>query len=217
MSPAAAAVATTAAATRRSLFRLVATAALVLPGTAACGRLGRGGASAPAPAPAAGPAPRPPIALAVSGFEVQDQVQTLPLNFIDRRRSEEMIARVRRYVDERLDATGGPDFGKVVVEQASVIEQPHTGIGGVRGALTPEPSTDFLGVLAVRVAVTDGLGVEKAYARAQVELKRPVEKASSVLDRDNQARVLMGDLVERIDASLESAVRENLGAYLATS
>ena len=203
-----------AAATRRSLLQLVAAGALVLPGTVACGRL-RG--RAPSPSLAAGPAPRSPITLAVSGFEVQDQVQTLPLNFIDRRRSEEMIARVRRYVDERLNATGGPDFGKVVVEQASVIEQPHTGIGGVRGALTPEPSTDFLGVLAVRVAVTDGLGVEKAYARAQVELKRPVEKASSVLDRDNQARALMGDLVERIDASLESAVRENLGAYLATS
>jgi len=202
-----------AVATRRSLLNLVAVGALVLPGTAAC--RGRGGR---APAPAAGPAPRRvPIALAVSGLEVQDQVQTLPLNFIDRRRSEEMIARVRRYVDERLDATGGPDFGKVVVEQASVIEQPHVGIGGVRGVLTPEPSTDFLGLLAVRVAVTDGLGVEKAYARAQVELKRPVEKASSVLDRDNQARILMGDLVERIDASLESAIRENLGAYIASS
>jgi hypothetical protein len=37
------------------------------------------------------------------------------------------------------------------------------------------------------------------------------------MDRDGQARALMGDLIERIDASLEGAIRENLGAYLATA
>jgi hypothetical protein len=37
------------------------------------------------------------------------------------------------------------------------------------------------------------------------------------MDRDGQARALMGDLIDRIDASLEGAIRENLGAYLATS
>ena len=37
------------------------------------------------------------------------------------------------------------------------------------------------------------------------------------MDRDRQARALMRDLVERIDASLETAIRENLGAYLVTS
>ena len=212
MQPAAVANAVT---TRRNLL-LVATAALVLPGAAACG--GRRGAApgAPAVGPAAA-ASREPIGLAVSGIEVVDQVQTLPLNFIDRRRSEEMIAEVRRYVGDRLRATGGPDFGKVVFEQASVIEQPRQPIGGIRGALTPEPSNDFVGLLAVRVAVADGLGVEKAYARAQLGLKRPVETASSVMDRDRQARALMRDLVERIDASLETAIRENLGAYLVTS
>ncbi len=213
MQPAAVANAVT---TRRNLL-LFATTALVLPGAAACG--GRRGAApgAPAAGPAAAAASREPIGLAVSGIEVVDQVQTLPLNFIDRRRSEEMIAEVRRYVGDRLRATGGPDFGKVVVEQASVIEQPRQPIGGIRGALTPEPSNDFVGLLAVRVAVADGLGVEKAYARAQLGLKRPVETASSVMDRDRQARALMRDLVERIDASLETAIRENLGAYLVTS
>jgi hypothetical protein len=206
---------------RRKLLRtvpLAGTAALALSGVAACG----GGRGAAPGAPAAGPeaaaaSARTPIALAVSGLEVEDQVQTLPLNFIDRRRSEEMIAEVRRYVGDRLRATGGPDFGKVVFEQASVIEQPRQPIGGIRGALTPEPSNDFVGLLAVRVAVADGLGVEKAYARAQLGLKRPVETASSVMDRDRQARALMRDLVERIDASLETAIRENLGAYLVTS
>jgi hypothetical protein len=212
MQPAAAVA--NAVTTRRNLL-LVATAALVLPGAAACG--GRRGAAPGAPPVGPAAASREPIGLAVSGIEVVDQVQTLPLNFIDRRRSEEMIAEVRRYVGDRLRATGGPDFGKVVVEQASVIEQPRQPIGGIRGALTPEPSNDFVGLLAVRVAVADGLGVENAYARAQLGLKRPVETASSVMDRDRQARALMRDLVERIDASLETAIRENLGAYLATS
>lgn len=163
-----------------------------------------------APPPPSRPIAAPPIPLAVDGIEIEDQVQALPLNFIDRRRSEELIAATRRYVNGRLQAAGGADFGKVVIEQASLVEQPHVPMGGIRGLLTPEPSADLAGALAVRVAVTDGLGVEKAYARAEVQLKRPVPKGSTVLDRDLLARGVVDDMLRQLDQSLAGSVRENL-------
>lgn len=189
-------------ATRR---HLLATAALGL--AAACTR-------SPDPGPIQAPAVAP-VQLAIAGLEVVDQVQTLPLNFIDRRRTDEMLAATRAYLGERLRTGGGSDFGRAVIEEASMVERAIPR-GGITGAITG-PSRELVGALAVRVAIVDGLGVEKAYARAKVERKRPVRDASSILERDRLARDLVNDLLQGLDQALQSAMRENLGAYLASS
>lgn len=165
----------------------------------------------PDPGPVSAPTP-PPVQLAVSGLEVQDQVQTLPLNFIDRRRSEEMVATTRAFLTRQIQPTGGSEFGKAVIEEASVIEEARPR-GGITGAVAG-PGRDLVGVLAVRVAVTDAFGIEKAYARARVQLKRPVGETSSVMDRDRMAREMTNDLLEGLNRSLQSGIRENLGPYL---
>jgi hypothetical protein len=198
-----------AAASRRSLMVAGALMAPLLLAAAGCTR-----GSAPDPEPVAIPQ-GPPLRLGVSGLEVQDQVQGLPLNFIDRRRTDEMVTAVRRYLASRVQATGGSDFGRAVIEEASVVERPIPR-GGIAGAVAG-PAKELVGTLAVRLAVTDGLGVEKSYARAKVELRRGVAASSSVFERDLAARGMMADLLAQLDRSLEAAARENLGSYLAGS
>jgi hypothetical protein len=185
--------------------RLLLAAALTL--SAACTR-------SPDPGPIEAP-PVTPLQLTISNLEVVDQVQSLPLNFIDRRRTDEMLAATRTYLTQRLHAGGGSEFGRAVIEEASMVEQAIPR-GGITGALTG-PTRELVGSLAVRVAIVDGLGIEKAYARAKVERKRPVRDASSVMERDRLARDLVNELLKGLDASLQSAVRENLGTYLTTS
>jgi hypothetical protein len=197
-----------AAASRRSLMVAAALMAPLLL-VAGCTRDG-----APDPEPVAIPA-APPLRLGVSGLEVQDQVQGLPLNFIDRRRTDEMVTAVRRYLGSRFQATDGDDFGRAVIEEASVVERPIPR-GGITGAVAG-PAKELVGTLAVRLAVTDGLGVEKSYARARVELRRGVAAGSSVFERDLAAREMMADLLVQLDRSLEAAARENLAPYLAGS
>jgi hypothetical protein len=196
-----------AAASRRSILVV---AALLAP--LAAGACSRG--SAPDPEPVAIPA-GPPLRLGVGGLEVQDQVQGLPLNFIDRRRTDEMVAATRQYLAGRFQAAGGGDFGRGVIEEASLVERPIPR-GGITGAIAG-PSKELVGALAVRLAVADGLGVEKSYARARVELRRGVGETSSVFERDRAAREMMADLLAQLDRSLEAAARENLGPYLAGS
>jgi hypothetical protein len=185
--------------------RLLLAAALALP--AACTR-------SPDPGPIEAP-PVTPLQLTISNLEVVDQVQSLPLNFIDRRRTDEMLAATRTYLTQRLHAGGGSEFGRAVIEEASMVEQAIPR-GGITGAITG-PTRELVGSLAVRVAIVDGLGIEKAYARANVERKRPVRDASSVMERDRLARDLVNELLKGLDASLQSAVRENLGMFLVTS
>jgi hypothetical protein len=185
--------------------RLLLAAALTL--SAACTR-------SPDPGPIEAP-PVTPLQLTISNLEVVDQVQSLPLNFIDRRRTDEMLAATRTYLTQRLHAGGGSEFGRAVIEEASMVEQAIPR-GGITGALTG-PTRELVGSLAVRVAIVDGLGIEKAYARAKVERKRPVRDASSVMERDRLARDLVNELLKGLDTSLQSAVRENLGTYLTTS
>ena len=166
-----------------------------------------------------GPIEAPPAAttlqLTISSLEVVDQVQSLPLNFIDRRRTDEMLAATRTYLTQRLHAGGGSEFGRAVIEEASMVEQALPR-GGITGAITG-PTRELAASLAVRVAIVDGLGIEKAYARAKVERKRPVRDASSVMERDRLARDLVNELLKGLDTSLQEAVKENLGTYLATS
>jgi hypothetical protein len=185
--------------------RLLLAAALTL--SAACTR-------SPDPGPIEAP-PVTPLQLTISNLEVVDQVQSLPLNFIDRRRTDEMLAAARTYLTQRLHAGGGSEFGRAVIEEASMVEQAIPR-GGITGAITG-PTRELVGSLAVRVAIVDGLGIEKAYARAKVERKRPVRDASSVMERDRLARDLVNELLKGLDTSLQSAVRENLGTYLTTS
>ena len=185
--------------------RLLLAAALAL--SAACTR-------SPDPGPIEAP-PVTPCSSRSSNLEVVDQVQSLPLNFIDRRRTDEMLAATRTYLTQRLHAGGGSEFGRAVIEEASMVEQAIPR-GGITGAITG-PTRELVGSLAVRVAIVDGLGIEKAYARAKVERKRPVRDASSVMERDRLARDLVNELLKGLDTSLQSAVRENLGTFLVTS
>jgi hypothetical protein len=155
------------------------------------------------------------IPLGLQSITVDDQVQGLPLSFIDRRRTDEMVSAIRAYVARRFTPTGGVDTGRVFIEDASIIEQPIER-GGLSGVITG-PAHQLIGSLALKLAAIDGFGVEKAYARARIQLKRPVPETASVVDRDRLARNLINDMLRTIDTSLVAAMRENLGAYLATS
>src|SRR5690242_7705175 len=89
------------------------------------------------PSPDPGP-PRlgtAPIRLGVSRVDVADQIQNLPVNFIDRRRSDEMAAATRDYLRQHLMAAGGSDTAKALVEQASLVEQ-REAPAGLTGAIT---------------------------------------------------------------------------------
>jgi hypothetical protein len=157
----------------------------------------------------------PPIRLAVQSIEIQEERPFTGGNFIDKRRSENLASAVKEFLRARLQAGGGEDWGKVVIEEASLVERPREVQGGITGALTREPSRELLGSLTARVAIVDGLGIEKAYAKAHVEMKRSVLEGTKFEERDRVARLLMRDLIETLSRSLQTSIDENLANYRA--
>lgn len=157
----------------------------------------------------------PPIRLGVHGITVEEpQPGAVPAgNFIDRQRTEILLQATRDYLQTALQATGGADWGKAVIEEAVLVERPRELRGGITGALTREPARDLVGILAVRVAAVDGLGIEKAYARARVEMKRSVLEGTKVIARDQLARSLIKDMLDQMNTLLRSSIEENLSGY----
>jgi hypothetical protein len=149
-----------------------------------------------------------PIRLAVQTVEVGSNVQhPANLNFIGRRRSEDLANEAQSFLRQRLQAGGGAEFGRATVEEASLIERARETKGGL---LSTEPSWEMAGVLAVKVAVVDGLGIEQSYATSRVQIARSLSPRASVEAKDNFAKTLIHDLIEATSRELEQSVSQNL-------
>jgi hypothetical protein len=158
----------------------------------------------------------PTVRLAVQSLEVTAQDQPPAAGgFIDRHRTQLLTTTAQDYLKAKLQAAGGAEWGKAVIEEASLVEQPRAKQGGITGALTREPAADLVGTLAVRVAIVDGFGVEQAFAKARVQMKRPVLVGTGVIERDAAARHLFNDLLAALGASLQASIQENLAGHLA--
>ena len=156
------------------------------------------------------PAQYPAIRLAVGSIDVAS-VATYPasMGFIARRRSEQLSQDAQAFLRARLVAAGGSDFARATVEEATLVEQPRPVDRGVVAAAT-QPNWEMAGVLALKVAVVDGLGIEQSYASSRVEIKRSISERASVEAKDDFARTIINDLIAASSTELESSINQNL-------
>ena len=166
-----------------------------------------------------------PIRLLVASFATEENMQPVRMDFIDRRRSDELVGTTREYLSARyvaagaaaVGSAGGTDSGVGIIEEATLIERPRTG-SGVFSKINPVgPGTELSGSLAVRIVIRGADNTERAFARARQATYQPIPNGSSILERDRLAKALARDLVIAIDKALSQSVRENLGPYLATA
>ena len=173
------------------------------------------GVAACAPTDTASPPPfdpgrYPPIRLAVGGVEVASVVAyPAGMGFIARRRSEQLAQDAQSFLRARLVAAGGPDLARATVEEATLVERARpTGDGAL--ATVTEPDWEMAGVLALKVAVVDGLGIEQGYATSRVEIKRSIPRRAGVEAKDEFARTIIADLIAASDRELGTSVDQNL-------
>ena len=154
----------------------------------------------------------PAIRLAVQSVEAAGKV-TYPtdMNFIARRRSEQLAGDALAFLRERVQATGGTEFARATVEEASLTERPRAKTGGI---FSMEPGREMVGVLALKLAVVDGFGIEGATASTRVQIIRPFSERAGVEAKDAAARQLANDLLKQAGTELETSARQNLGSYL---
>jgi hypothetical protein len=158
--------------------------------------------------PAAAPSAAPPIRLAVGSVEVSSAAQyPANMNFIGRRRSEALAQEAVTFMRTQLVAEGGADVARATVQEASIIERGRATEGGV---LSTEPTWEMVGVLALKVAIVDGLGIEQSFASSKVEIKRSLSPRTGVEAKDAFARTLSNDLIEAAGRELEQSIDQNL-------
>ena len=93
------------------------------------------------------------------------------------------------------------------MEEATLIEGPRPGAGGT---LSTTPNWEMVGVLALKVAVIDGLGIEQSFATSRVEIKRSISQRASVEAKDDFARTMINDLIAASSRELETSIDRNL-------
>jgi hypothetical protein len=149
-----------------------------------------------------------PIRLGVQSIDVESRAQyPANMNFVARRRSEQLAQEAQAFLRSRLQAGGGTEFARATVEEASIVERARPSEGGV---LSTEPTWEMVGVLGTKVAVLDGLGIEDGYASSRVEIKRSLSPRTSVEGKNNFTRTLINDLVEANGRELEQSIAQNL-------
>ena len=156
------------------------------------------------------PAHYPAIRLAVGSVDVSS-VATWPasMGFIARRRSEQLSTDAQTFLRARRGAAGGGDVARATVEEATLVEQPRPVDRGVVAAAT-QPNWEMAGVLALKVAIVDGLGIEQGFASSRVEIKRSISERASVEAKDDFARTIINDLIAASSTELESSINQNL-------
>jgi hypothetical protein len=156
------------------------------------------------------PAAYPPIRLAVGNIEVASTAQyPAGMGFIARRRSEQLSQDAQAFLRSRLVAGGGSNFARATVEEATLVEQPRPTDWGVVAAAT-QPDWEMAGVLALKVAIVDGLGIEQSFASSRVEIKRTISERASVEAKDDFARTIINDLIAASSTQLEESINQNL-------
>lgn len=156
------------------------------------------------------PAVYTPIRLGVGSIEVASAAQyPAGMGFIARRRSEQLAQDAQSFLRSRLVAAGGGDFARATVEEASLVEQRRPTDPGVVAAAT-QPNWEMAGVLALKVAIVDGLGIEQSFASSRVEIKRTISERASVEAKDDFAKQIINDLIAASSSQLEESINQNL-------
>lgn len=156
----------------------------------------------------------PPIQLAVSRIEVVDEY-TPPLRApnVEHDMPVSPAAAANRWAVQRLRAIGGPGVARVIISDASVVENRLPVETGIRGTFTTNQSARFDARVHVRVEVRNDRGFTDAFAEAGAARSHTLPETASVYDKDKLFIDLVAGLMSDLNAQLDANVASFLRAY----
>jgi hypothetical protein len=123
-------------------------------------------------------------------------------------------AGLRSYLEQKLQATGGPGRLKAVIVDAAVQEEKLTTQEGVRGLLTQEPGARFDGRVRVRVERYDGAGNSMGSVSTAASRSRSLPENIGYAERQRLGYELVRDLVNDLAAGLATNLRSTYADIL---
>lgn len=123
-------------------------------------------------------------------------------------------AALRGYLEQKLEAVGGPGRLQAVIVDASVKETALEIQRGVRGLLTAESSARLDGRMRVRVERFDAAGNAVASVGTAASLSRFLPEDAAHGDRQRIGYELVRELVDELASGLASNLRESFSDIL---
>lgn len=157
----------------------------------------------------------PPIRFAASRIDVTSEYKA-PMQdpYVEHLMPVSPEAAVRRWAQDRLQATGGPNSIQVVIKDAKVVESKLNVEKGISGKFKDQQSERYDASLDVMINARNERGLTTHTVSARSSRYKTVPESISLNDREKiwyeMVEALMGD----INAQLESNIREYMGLYL---
>ncbi|HEX5078383.1 MAG TPA: hypothetical protein VFV80_04475 [Geminicoccaceae bacterium] len=158
---------------------------------------------------------RPPLRLAVGRVTVESAYRprdTAP--YVDNVMPLKPEDAIRRMLEARLVAAGGPGSMQAVILEASVKEQELATQGGLRGFFTTEAAAKLEGRFQVQVDRLSPSGEVLKSVSTAVTRTSAVPEGVGYAERQRIGYELVRDLVDDLDAGLTANARANFADIL---
>lgn len=157
-----------------------------------------------------------PIRLNVASVEIIDAFRpTFADPNVEHRAPTAPAVAARRWAEDRLIATGGtPRRATYTIQQASIVEVPLEGPGGVRGLVTNSQSERYDAELVVEVAVFGASGAREGIANATARRSQTVPENTTLAERERVWQKMVEELMTDIDGRLDRTIKETLRPFM---
>jgi len=121
---------------------------------------------------------------------------------------------VKRWTNDRLNAVGGTDVMRIIVEDASAVAEELETNEDLEAWFTTEQAERIIARIQVRIEITDETGVMKAYTNTEATRSRTTPENVTLNERDEIYNDLLMVLMNDFNASQEQGIRNHFQPYI---
>lgn len=149
----------------------------------------------------------PPYKLSVAGIEVVNQYQPpLKAPNVDHLFPQPPLDVMARWAKDRLQARGGSATVRVIIADASVVEEPLKKKEGLTGVVTTDQSERYNGKINVTVEIRSDRGFREAFVHAAAARTRTVPEDITLNGREKVWFEMTEALMQDINRQLDDAI-----------
>lgn len=111
---------------------------------------------------------------------------------------------------DRLKPVGAGGVARLIVERASVVEEPLAPTPGIRGVFTKDQSERYTGVVVVSVEIIDESGAKRAVVRSTARRSQTVPENVSLNEREDIWFRMTEALMATLNENLEQQIRTHM-------
>jgi hypothetical protein len=157
----------------------------------------------------------PPYRMNAARLEIVDNyVPPLTADHVEHLAPIAPAALLRRWAEDRFVAAGGSGVVRVVIENASIVEQVYRTNQELTDMVTTERASLYTAGAAVRIEMLDDYGNSQAYVAAKAERSRSIPEGITLREREEILFQMTDDLVKDLNGTIEPRIGDYLAGYI---